>query len=60
VIALVMRLHPHRAFPRLGRMVVRCLALEGFTFSRVVASGKPGAFRSTEITLFSNDKTFYV
>ncbi|WP_184203197.1 WYL domain-containing protein [Polymorphobacter multimanifer] len=35
--------HPHRAFPHLGRVLVRRLAHSRSTFSGVAASGKPGA-----------------
>src|SRR5208282_5488778 len=40
---LVIENHPHRAASHLRRELVRCLACHGSTFSRVGASGKPGA-----------------
>src|SRR3984885_6549731 len=40
---LVIQNHPHRAGSHLRRELVRCLACHGSTFSRVGASGKPGA-----------------
>jgi hypothetical protein len=36
---------PHRARPDLRRKLVACLLAHGSTFSRVGASGKPGAFQ---------------
>jgi len=38
--------HPHRTGSHLRRELVRCLACHGSTFSRVGASGKPGAVQS--------------
>jgi antitoxin ChpS len=40
---LVIQNHPHRAGSHLRRELVRCPACHGSTFSRVGASGKPGA-----------------
>jgi hypothetical protein len=40
---LVIQNHPHRAGSHLRRELLRCLACHGSAFSRVGASGKPGA-----------------
>src|SRR5712664_947157 len=40
---LVVQNHPHRTGPDFGREFVRRLACHGSTFSRVGASGNPGA-----------------
>jgi transposase len=44
----VIQHHPHRAFPHLGRILVRRLAHKGSTFSGVGASGKPGAVQISQ------------
>ena len=46
VFALVIHNHPHRTGANLRRKHVPCLAHNGFTFSRVGASAKPGAVQS--------------
>src|SRR5271165_1800676 len=46
MLMLVIQHHPHRARSHLRRELVRCLACHGSAFSRVGASGKPGAVRS--------------
>src|ERR1019366_2230755 len=43
MLALVVQNHPHRSGPDFGREFVRRLACHGSTFSRVGASGNPGA-----------------
>jgi Holliday junction resolvase len=43
---LVIQNHPHRAGSHLRRELIRCLARHGSTFSRVGASGKPGAVQA--------------
>src|SRR5271154_2916162 len=43
MLMLMIQNHPHRAGSHLRRELVRCLACHGSTFSRVGASGKPGA-----------------
>ena len=48
VLALVLQHHPHRALADLRRKLVRCLACHGSIFSRVGASGKPGAVQSID------------
>jgi hypothetical protein len=45
--------HPHRTGPDLRREFVRRLACHGSTFSRVGASGNPGAVQAVE-TILSN------
>src|ERR1035437_1231719 len=43
MLALMVQNHPHRTGPDLRREFVRRLACHGSTFSRVGASGNPGA-----------------
>src|ERR1035437_6748284 len=43
MLALVVQNHPHRSGPDFGREFVCRLACHGSTFSRVGASGNPGA-----------------
>src|SRR4029077_2249187 len=47
---LVIENHPHRASAHLRRELVRCLACHGSTFSRVGASGKPGAVQGVTVS----------
>jgi hypothetical protein len=49
VLAFVIQNHPHRAGADLGRKLVRRHACHGSTFSRVGASGKPGAVQSPRL-----------
>ena len=49
MLALVVQNHPHRSGPDFGREFVRRLACHGSTFSRVGASGNPGAVQSLSL-----------
>jgi len=46
VLGLLIEDHPHRARPDFRRKLVACLLAHGPTFSRVGASGKPGAVQT--------------
>src|SRR5450759_2892706 len=51
MLALMVQNHPHRTGPDLRREFVRRLACHGSTFSRVGASGNPGAVQSAALDL---------
>jgi hypothetical protein len=51
----VVQNHPHRTGPDFRREFVRRLACHGSTFSRVGASGNPGAVHNSILSAFKED-----
>src|ERR1019366_10457922 len=60
MLALMVQNHPHRTGPDLRREFVRRLACHGSTFSRVGASGNPGAVHRTARQLPDQSTTLWV